>query len=61
MSLPDKSAQEIRSSLSSLALLDSDAIENLLDCLNENRPMNWNIVLTQQFESEKKENNEAES
>ena len=61
MSLPDLSSERILAAITAKPLLDKEAADELLDTLNKQKEVNWNLVLTKQFESEKGGQDEAKS
>ena len=60
MKLPEKSSQLISDALISKSLLEKSAVEGLLESLRQERRVNWNLLLTKQFESEHGGTNETE-
>lgn len=61
MKLPEESSERLRNTLHSRSLLDETAIRGLIESLNGEKPVNWNLVLSKQFESEQGGRDEAES
>jgi len=61
MKLPKQSATNILSALTSESLLDEPAARELVESLEQQKEVNWNLVLTKQFESEQGGHDEAES
>ena len=61
MTLPAESAKKISEALSTQSLLDRSTVEEVVKALQEQRAVNWNIVLTKQFESEQDGGDEVES
>lgn len=52
MKLPDESAQRITDALTGEALLTDQAAKELIEALNDEKQVNWDIVLTKQYQSE---------
>ncbi len=52
MKLPEPSAKNILSALASKSLLAESAAKELVESLENQKDVNWNLVLTKQFESE---------
>lgn len=61
MTLPAESAKRVSEALTSQSLLDKSAVAEVMKALGKQKEVNWNIVLTKQFESEQGGRNEAES
>lgn len=61
MKLPEESSKRIIDELAKESLLDDAAAEDVIDSLEKNKPVNWNIVLTKQYQSEKKTDDETQS
>lgn len=61
MRLPAQSAKNILGALTSKALLEESAAKELVASLEEQKDVNWNLVLTKQFESEQGGRDETES
>jgi hypothetical protein len=61
MKLPDKSAKNILGALTSKSLLEESVSKELVEALEKQKDVNWNLVLTKQFESEQGGHDEAES
>lgn len=61
MKLPAQSAKNILGDLTSKSLLEESAAVKLVEGLDSQKGVNWNLVLTKQFESEQGGNDEAAS
>lgn len=61
MKLPEQSASNILGALTSKALLDESAAKELVASLEEQKDVNWNLVLTKQFKSEQGVHDKSES
>lgn len=61
MKLPDQSYKNILSALTFEALLEEPAAKELVESLEKQRDVNWNLVLTKQFKSEQGGRDETES
>lgn len=61
MKLPDQSAKKILSALTSKSLLIESVATETVKALEEEKNVNWNLVLTKQFESEQGDHHETES
>jgi len=61
MTLPDESAKNVSEALAAQSLLDQSEAKEVIKALQEQKAVNWNIVLTKQFESEQGARDEAES
>jgi hypothetical protein len=61
MKLPEKSAERILASLTSKPLLEELAAADVAKALKTEKGVNWNLVLTKQFESEQGGSDETES
>ena len=61
MKLPEKSSKRIIDELAKDSLLDDAAATEVVDSLENDKPVNWNIVLTKQYQSEKKTVDETHS
>ncbi len=61
MNLPQQSAKLILGSLNSESLLEESAAAELVEALEKQKSINWNLVLTKQFESEKGGHDETDS
>ena len=61
MKLPEQSANNILGALTSKSLLEESAAKELVASLEEQKNVNWNLVLTKQFESEQGGHDETES
>ena len=61
MKLTEESAKRISDALAEGPLLDEPAAKQLVEALENDREVNWNIVLTKQFNSERKDEDEANS
>jgi hypothetical protein len=59
MKLPTQSAKTITEAFTSQSLLDETAATEVVKALEAQKSVNWNIVLTKQFESEKKGDDET--
>ncbi|MBB5352106.1 hypothetical protein HNR46_002347 [Haloferula luteola] len=59
--LPDKTAERLLTAISTKPLLEKSAAAEVIDALKTGKPVNWNLVLTKQFESEQGGRDEAES
>ena len=60
MKLPDQSSKNILGALTSKSLLEQSAARELVEALEKQKDVNWNLVLTRQFETEQGGNDEAE-
>lgn len=61
MKLPEESSKRIIDELAKNSLLDDAAAKEVVDSLENDKPVNWNIVLTKQYQSEKKTVDETHS
>ena len=61
MKLPAQSAERILDALTSESLLEESAAAELVEALERQKDVNWNLVLTKQFESEQGGHNEVEA
>lgn len=61
MKLPEESVEKLRVELISQSLLVKTAAEEVIKSLVTEKQVNWNLVLTKQFESEQGGGNEAQS
>lgn len=61
MKLSDQSAKNILGALTSKSLLEKSSATELVEALEKQKDVNWNLVLTKQFESEQEGHNETES
>ncbi len=61
MKLSEQSAKEIRDAITVNSLLEESACEDLITSLTQEKQVNWNLVLTKQFELEQGGENEAQS
>jgi hypothetical protein len=61
MQLPEASARKLQTALDSKSLLETQAINDVIKSLEAAKPVNWNVILTRQFEIEKGGHREAES
>lgn len=61
MRLPESSANKLHAALVSKSLLEKPVIDDVIKSLEDARPVNWNLILTQQFQIEKGGHHEAES
>ena len=61
MKLPDQSAKNILSALTSKSLLVESVATETVKALEEEKNVNWNLVLTKQFEAEQEGHHETES
>lgn len=61
MKLPEQSAKHILSALTSKSLLVESAAADAVKSLEEQKNVNWNLVLTKQFEHEQGGHDEVES
>lgn len=59
MTLPEPSTARIRNAFTSESLLDVDASEEVIKAFAHNKEINWNLILTKQFEIEQKDSDEA--
>ncbi|NJM37325.1 MAG: hypothetical protein HC845_05350 [Akkermansiaceae bacterium] len=61
MQLPEESAKKLQYALISKSLLEKPAIDEVIKSLETEKPVNWNLILTKQFEIEQGGHREAES
>ena len=61
MKLPEESAKRIVTELTKEKLLEETAAKDVIDSLEKDKEVNWNIVLTKQFQSERKTDDETNS
>jgi len=61
MKLPEESAKHILKALIAKSLLAESAAAEAVKALEDQKNVNWNLVLTKQFECEQGGHNEAES
>ena len=61
MKLPPQSAKRITEALTSQSLLEESAVTEVVEALEAQKAVNWNVVLTKQFQSEQKGNDETNS
>lgn len=61
MQLPESSAKQLHAALVSKSLLEVPATDDVIKSLEAVKPVNWNLILTQQFEIEIGGHHEAES
>lgn len=61
MKLPAQSAERILDALTSKSLLEESAAVELVEALETQKDVNWNLVITKQFESEQGGHNEVEA
>jgi hypothetical protein len=61
MQLPEESSKKLHAALVSKLLLESPAIDGVIKSLETEKPINWNLILTQQFKIEQGGQDEAES
>lgn len=61
MTLPEVTAKNIFEALVSDSLLEEAAATELVEALNEQKNVNWNLVLTKQFETEDSASDETHS
>ena len=61
MKLPEQSAKNILSTLTSKSLLSETAAADVVDCIEKEKDVNWNLVLTKQLQSEQGGLDEADS
>jgi hypothetical protein len=59
MKLSAQSARNILGDLTSKSLIEESAAGELVEALESQKAVNWNLVLTKQFESEQGGNDEA--
>ncbi len=52
MTFPAESAKRVSEALTSQSLLEKSAAAGVVKALEEQKDVNWNLVLTKQFESE---------
>tara|TARA_R110002096_G_scaffold147671_4_gene307613 strand:- start:8318 stop:8503 length:186 start_codon:yes stop_codon:yes gene_type:complete len=52
MTLPAETAKRVSEALASQSLVDKATIAEVVKALGESKDVNWNLVLTKQFESE---------
>lgn len=61
MKLPEESSKRIIDELTKEPLLEDAAAKDVVDSIGNDKPVNWNIVLTKQFQSEKGTDDETQS
>ena len=61
MKLPEESAKRIVTKFTKEKLLEETAAKDVIDSLEKDKEVNWNIVLTKQFQSERKTDDETNS
>lgn len=61
MKLPAQSAKNILGDLTSKSFLEESAAGELVEALESQKAVNWNLVLTKPFESEQGGHDEAAS
>lgn len=61
MKIPDQSAEKILTDLTSKHLLEKSAAAEVVEALEKGKDVNWNIVLSKQFEAEKGGHDETDS
>jgi hypothetical protein len=61
MQLPEASARILHTALDSKELLETPTIDDVIKSLAAEKPVNWNIILTKQFEIEKGGHREVKS
>ncbi len=61
MKLPADSAEKISEALVSRSLLQETSVAELVKSLDEEKVLNWNLILTKQYESEEGGADEADS
>jgi hypothetical protein len=61
MKFPTESAKRITEALTSQSLLEESAVTEVVEALEAQKAVNWNVVLTKQFQSEQKGNDETNS
>lgn len=59
MKLPTESATRITEALTTQLLLEESVATEVVEALEAQKTVNWNIVLTKQFKSEQGGNDEA--
>ncbi|MFM2179310.1 MAG: hypothetical protein RL015_3408 [Verrucomicrobiota bacterium] len=59
MQLPESSANKLHAALVSNSLLEKPTIDDVIKSLEAAKSVNWNLILTQQFETEKGGHHEA--
>ncbi len=60
MTLPKESAEKLRDGLISQSLLANKAAEEVIKSLVMEKQVNWNLVISKQFESEQGGSDEAQ-
>jgi hypothetical protein len=60
MILPSQSAERILGALNSKSLLEETAAKDVVDALEKEKVLNWNLILAKQFKSEEGGSNETE-
>ena len=61
MTLPAESTKRVSDALASQSLLDESALAEVVKALGEPKDVNWNLVLTKQFEFEQGGTDETDS
>ena len=61
MKLPEESAKRIVTKFTKEKLLEETVAKDVIDSLEKDKEVNWNIVLTKQFQSERKTDDETHS
>lgn len=61
MKLPEKSAKNILGALTTKSLLDESVAREVVEALDQQKDVNWNLVLTKQFQSEQGGSDETAS
>lgn len=61
MQFPEASASKLRTALITKSLLEKPALDDVIKSLEAGKPVNWNLILTEQFAIEKGGRHEAES
>ncbi|MBC2600537.1 hypothetical protein [Puniceicoccus vermicola] len=61
MKLPKQAAENITKALTSVSLLEEATAKEVVDALDGQKSVNWNIILTKQFKAEKGDQDEVES
>tara|TARA_B110001469_G_C9638219_1_gene320353 strand:+ start:1628 stop:1813 length:186 start_codon:yes stop_codon:yes gene_type:complete len=61
MQLSEQSAKTITKAFTSQSLLDESTAVEVVEALEAQKTVNWNIVLTKQFQSEQKGDDETNS
>lgn len=61
MKLSEQSTQNILEALTANSLLEESVGEEVIKAIEQEKPMNWNLILTKQFRLEQGDANETAS